>query len=419
MFDVDWLWLWCASERKQPPADEDAPLHPSLAEEIKRKAEKPIVSPEQAIEVARELFGLQVVQSSVRDLDSYDDRNFYMRATHSRTELSLAADNNDASSGFQHFVLKVHNGIESLNPSFIECQNLAMDAVRSSGVWCPRALPGLDGAAIARTQLPLASGVKRNHAVRCLPFRPGGLLADVELSDALLRQLGGVTARVSGALVAFDHPAAHRDAFIWDLAQAPAARPLLKHSLVERHAALSGVFDEFETLVLPRSRKLRRATIHGDINDQNVLVDDSGTAVLGVIDFGDLSYSWVVNEIAIATAYVLIAMHYKSASSAKGEPAAKGPALSEVDAAVAMTSSYAAQLAKQGMALGADEWAVLPTLIATRITVSLVVGAYSSAQDPTNEYLKLTLLPGWAALQQLRAIPALELAETLRQAATR
>ena len=51
------------------------------------------------------------------------------------------------------------------------------------------------------------------------------------------------------------------------------------------------------------------------------------------------------------------------------------------------------------------EWRVLPVLVAGRIAVSLTVGAYSSAKDPGNEYLKLTQIPGWKALQDLRATP--------------
>ena len=213
----------------------------ALAEEEARKVEKPIISAERATALALELYGLRVVDGSIKELDSYDDRNFYLRARHERCNDALvdAADANsiDGEEGVRHFVLKVHNGIESLDPAFVECQNFAMAAVRAGcRVWCPRALPALDGTQIAHASSTLANGTERNHAVRCLPFRPGSLLADVALSPALLKKLGTVTAQLSSALATFDHPAAHRPAFIWDLANAPAVRPLLKHSPPERHA---------------------------------------------------------------------------------------------------------------------------------------------------------------------------------------
>ena len=408
----------------------------SLAEEVERKAEKPIVGAERATAIAKDLFGLDVVAGSVKDLDSYDDRNFYLRATHGRGEaLGGASDCNSVAddSSEQHFVLKVHNGVESLAPAFIECQNLAMEKVRATaGVWCPRALPSLRGETIARTRETLASGAEREHAVRLLPFRPGGLLASVPLTAALLHDLGAATARMSAALADFEHPAAHRENFVWDLAQAPAVRPLLEHSPTERHKLLGAVLDEFEAAVAPSAGQLRSAVIHGDVNDQNVLVDAAGTRVLGVIDFGDMAHSWLVNEIAIATAYVLIALHYgaaagaASAAGAAGAEGAEGAedapaapaAMGEMEAALAMTSSYAAQMHARGLeGLREAEWRALPTLIACRITVSLILGAYSSSRDPTNEYLKLTLLPGWRALQRLRAIPAAELSARMQQAA--
>lgn len=396
----------------------------ALAAEAARKDEKPLVSAARATEIAHALYGLDVDAASVRELDSYDDRNFYLRATHSRPNFLDSADANaaesDGADGLRtcHYVLKIHNGVESLDPAFVECQNLAMVAVRASpvaGVWCPRALPALDGSSIARAKSRIASGVERDHAIRCLPYRPGELFANVTICHALLQQLGVVTARMSVALSGFDHPAAHRQNFIWDLANVAQVRPLLSYSPGERHALLGEVLDEVERSVLPRASELRTAVIHGDVNDQNILVDDRGEAVLGIIDFGDMAHSWLINEIAITAAYVVIALHYDRKPDHVPKNA-DGSLMSEVDAIMAVTGSYAAEMKNHALPLQPLEWAVLPTLIAARITASLTIGAYSSAQDPTNEYLKLTLLPGWHALQRLRATPAAALAERMSAA---
>jgi hydroxylysine kinase len=314
------------------------------------------------------------------------------------------------------FVLKIHNGVESLEAAFIECQCQAMDAVRAAGgVWCPRALPSLDGKSIAFAPSKLRNGTERNHAVRLLPYRSAELLANVVASASLLRKLGRETAKASAALMAFDHPAAHRT-FIWDLAQSLSVRPLLKHLSGDREAIIGSVLDEFETRVLPRAGGLRKCVIHGDVNDQNVLISAAGGEqdVLGIIDFGDMCHTWRVNEVAIAAAYACIALHYEKPSTATdGEQAAKE--LSEVDASVAIVGGYAAEMNRLGAPMTDEEWAVLPTLIAARIAVSLCVGAYSSSKDPTNEYLKLTLLPGLKALQRLRELSAEELTAALRR----
>jgi Ser/Thr protein kinase RdoA (MazF antagonist) len=143
-----------------------------------------------------------------------DDRNFYFRAKHDRPELHEPSHANaiDVTAPYPfQFVLKIHNGVESLEAAFIECQCQAMDAVRAAGgVWCPRALPSLDGKSIAFAPSKLRNGTERNHAVRLLPYRSAELLANVVASASLLRKLGRETAKASAALMAFDHPAAHR-----------------------------------------------------------------------------------------------------------------------------------------------------------------------------------------------------------------
>ena len=203
-----------------------------LGDEELRKVEKPIASQVRAKWLAKELFGLSIVDGTIKDLDSYDDRNFYFRATTQRAELCDAADGHAVADegGAFHFVLKVHNGVESLNTGFIECQNLAMEAVRAKceGVWCPRPLPSVEGWRISYAEQPLANKTVRRHAVRCLPFKPGKLLGDVVADAALLAELGRVCAKVTHSLADFDHPDAHRT-FIWDLAQCLSVRPLLKH----------------------------------------------------------------------------------------------------------------------------------------------------------------------------------------------
>lgn len=48
----------------------------TLDQEKLRKAEKPVISAERAVQLAKELYGLDVVAGSLKELDSYDDRNF-------------------------------------------------------------------------------------------------------------------------------------------------------------------------------------------------------------------------------------------------------------------------------------------------------------------------------------------------------
>jgi len=361
-----------------------------MEDEEARKAEKPIVDAAAAVELAAQLYGLTCVAGTIKELDSYDDRNFYFRALPAVAPPDTDANATDDGSGAFHYVLKVHNGVESQAPAFIEAQNQAMELVRTAGIWAPRAIPSSGGLQIEFAERALASGTPRKHAIRCLPFRPGKLLGDVVPSLELLRKLGACAAAVTAALGSYEHPATVR-VFMWDLAQAADIAGLLMHLPEERRSTVDGVLADFNSVVLPAAPRLAKAVIHGDLNDQNVLVDAQAGEVLGVIDFGDMMHTWRINEIAITAAYVAIMLQYDRAADAPPPP-------EPASALTALVQSYAA-----ATPLSEEEWAVLPILISCRIAVSLTVGAYSSSKDPDNEYLKLTLLPGWKALQQMRA----------------
>ena len=206
---------------------------------------------------------------------------------------------------------------------------------------------------------------------------------------------------------------------MWDLARTASLRafvPRLADPI--REAAVRAVLDEFDARVVPRQGGLKRQVIHADANDQNVIVEQGGHKVAGMIDFGDMVYTWRVNEVAVAAAYVLIALQYpKEGGLSEGALAEGG--LSEAQAPIrpiaairALLKGYEAQLP-----LSETEWTVLPTLIACRIAMSLTMGAYSAALDPTNAYLRLTLEPGWKALQLLRRVPADRFGRLLRESA--
>ena len=65
-------------------------------------------------------------------------------------------------------------------------------------------------------------------------------------------------------------------------------------------------------------------------------VNDAGTAVEGVIDFGDMCYTWLVNEVAITAAYAVIALHYERPPGAPSVD--EQPSLGEVEAAAAVVA---------------------------------------------------------------------------------
>ena len=60
----------------------------------------------------------------------------------------------------------------------------------------------------------------------------------------------------------------------------------------------------FDTAVSPRLEDLRTQVVHNDLNPSNMLVAaDDASRLTGVIDFGDMVYTQLVNDVAVAAAY--------------------------------------------------------------------------------------------------------------------
>lgn len=77
---------------------------------------------------------------------------------------------------------------------------------------------------------------------------------------------------------------------------------------VARRNVMVEVITEFKNRVLTRMESLEKGVIHGDVNDQNILVETiTGEYVFkGILDFGDNQHSCYLFEIAIMLTYVLM-----------------------------------------------------------------------------------------------------------------
>ncbi|HZU19940.1 MAG TPA: aminotransferase class III-fold pyridoxal phosphate-dependent enzyme [Gaiellaceae bacterium] len=158
--------------------------------------------------------------------------------------------------------------------------------------------PGLP---VARPLTPRTT--YEGHHVRLFERRRGHK-GDHTAGDATIRDLATVHARLNRALRSFFHPAAARD-LLWDLASTPRLRPLIDAVGDDRRRRTVGdVLDRFEAQVVPRWPLLRAQVVHGDLNLDNVLLDDDGR-VAGIVDFGDCGYSAQAGDFAIALASVM------------------------------------------------------------------------------------------------------------------
>jgi 4-aminobutyrate aminotransferase-like enzyme/Ser/Thr protein kinase RdoA (MazF antagonist) len=263
-------------------------------------------------------------------------------------------------------VVKISNLGE--DPATLELEAAALAHVS-------RVDPGLP---VARLHASAAvEGPEGSHFVRLFE-RLDGRHAGPELPDEAVRGYGATHARLARALRSFFHPAAGRE-LLWDLAHAPELRPLADAIPDGRRRGLvTSVLDRFEARVAPLWPHLPAQVVHGDFNLDNVLVDDEGR-VSGIVDFGDITHSAAVADLAVGVASLM-----------------RGRSRDDV--------FRVARIALDGYTsrspLEPDEVDVLGDLVATRLAAIVSISAWRVARFPENAaYIQAWDDNSWALLE--------------------
>jgi 4-aminobutyrate aminotransferase-like enzyme/Ser/Thr protein kinase RdoA (MazF antagonist) len=243
----------------------------------------------------------------------------------------------------------------------------------------PRVVSDGDGPAAYRTTI---DGPDGTHFVRLFE-RLHGHDGGPELPDSAVRDYGTTHARLNLALRSFFHPGAGRH-LLWDLAYAADLRPLTR-SITDtaRRRLVEDVLDRYDARVAPRWPRLRLQVVHGDLNLDNVLLDDAGR-ISGIVDFGDLSYSAQVGDFAIGLASLI-----------RGRP------LDDVFRVARIgIDGYEARLPFER-----EELEVLGDLVATRLAAIVVISAWRVERYPENaEYIQAWDDDSWRLLELIGEI---------------
>ncbi|MEP7087074.1 MAG: aminotransferase class III-fold pyridoxal phosphate-dependent enzyme, partial [Gemmatimonadota bacterium] len=314
--------------------------------------------------VAREHFGIDGVAS---ELTSERDQNFRIERPNG-----------------ERVVLKIANALEQR--AILEAQQAAMSHVATRLDFTPRVLRTAAG-----ESLVTVAGIDgREHlawVISWLPGRPLGLAT--RRSSELLVDFGRGVGALAAALEDFDTPAIHRD-FYWDLAR---GREIVsRYRGLVTDAELGRTVDRlmatFDQRVAPLLDRLPRSAIHGDPNDYNVLVgggadiESAAQSVTGVVDFGDITHSYRIADLAIAIAYVILG---------EGDP---------LSIAAQLVRGYSERISPTS-----DELAALFGLVALRLCTSACIAADQRRQRPDNEYLGVSQSAISRTLPLLAEIP--------------
>ncbi|MEO8568269.1 MAG: aminotransferase class III-fold pyridoxal phosphate-dependent enzyme [Ginsengibacter sp.] len=217
----------------------------------------------------------------------------------------------------------------------------------------------------------------KHYYLRILSFLEGTFWVDVEQNnDELFLSLGNILGEMDRALKDFSHPSMHRD-YEWDIANAADSESNLHYITDHEKRRIASYFImQFREEVIPMQHKLRKAYIHNDANDYNVLVKEN--AVTGLIDFGDMVFSHLINNLAVACTYAMF---------------------QQKD--VLHSASLVVKGYHQYYPLTEQELSVLYYLVAGRLCISVTKSAYNASLNSSNEHHFITEKNAWELLYQL------------------
>ena len=157
---------------------------------------------------------------------------------------------------------------------------------------------------------------------------------------------------------------------------------------------------------------LPRQVLHGDANDENVLVeeeDDHDAWRVTLLDFGDFVRGPRVFELAIALAYALF--DAKDHARGSDESSGDGGAREALRKACVVAAAYHAT-----NPLSPNELEALWPCVAARNCQTVLHSAHASSLEPDDAYLTTSAAPAWRLLAQVDALPANDAALALKKA---
>lgn len=206
-------------------------------------------------------------------------------------------------------------------------------------------------------------------------YLKGTFLSETENNPNLLSKLGKCAALLQRELSAQKSDKISARRLFWDIQYANFSFDKIKYiSDPGLRKLVSYYMNLFRDNVLPELYKYRRSLIHGDLNCDNILIENN--RITGIIDFGDMSESYLINEVAIASCYVMM----------KADNPFKD--------ILSLVQGF-----HNTLPLKKEELKILPELICTRICISLCNSAEKKANKTATDYTMVSERDGWELLK--------------------
>jgi Ser/Thr protein kinase RdoA (MazF antagonist) len=312
--------------------------------------ELPSFNKKQAADIALRLYE---IEGEIRSLNSFEDQNFLVKT---------ASDK---------FVLKIAN--KRWTEDELKVQTLLFNhlQITAPGATWPQVIRSKEGDAMTKVD---------GFNVRLLTFIEGNILADSERNSDLDFSIGKVLGLFSKAVQSFEGLVPVRPNDLWNLDNVMDCKAFLEDVIDEAtRKRIEKLYLHYEEHVHPKIKDLRKATIHGDANEQNILVDqDDPNKIVGLIDFGDLQKATHINDLAITLAYSLLDVE-------------------DIDnTANQIIDGYQSQFK-----IEKEEFEVLFDLVAMRLISSIILSSKRAKQFPDNLYILASQKPAKVLLKRM------------------
>ena len=310
----------------------------------------PNFSNESIARILMELYGLE---GEISSLVSFEDQN-------ARIKTSVGT-----------YVFKIAN--QKWSHEFLQMQTNVLGYLKERA-------PGLVFPDIVLTSQGQSITYVDGFGIRLLTYLEGDLFTHTPKSPELYQDIGRFMGQFSAAMVNYSAEVAEGSDELWKLDNVMACKDYLPEVIdADAKDRIARLYEVYEEKILPKLSSLRKAVIHGDANEQNILVaSHTPKKVSGLIDFGEMQWASQVNDLAITLAYSL---------------------LGEDD--IAMASEKIIEGYDNEFKLQQEEREILYYLMAMRLVTNITMTSYAARLFPENVYILIAQKPARALLKKL------------------
>ena len=284
------------------------------------------------------------------------------------------------------YILKVY--INDPRPDLIEAENsilLALSSNESLGL--PRPIQSING----EYQLSLDED-KNHYDIRLLSYVEGTFLAEIQPDIDSYQSLGSYMARLDKELLLLKNPVVQSRTYHWNIQHIRLSEEKIQYIKGAAKQNLVRYFImQYREHAEPTNHRLRHSILHNDSHEWNILTEKG--VVTGAIDFGDIVFGPLVQEVAITICYAMMASN---------EP---------WQTATTILKSY-----HEVLPLTAEEIELIYHYIGARLCVSVCSSATAKSKDPDNDYITISEKPAWALLEKLLETNPVQATHTLLEA---